>query len=207
MGILQRLFPAKTTITSATIREEISKADRDISDHRAKIQAANVSVALLSDEAHVKIENEIAADHRAITRLEARVSLLKEDLPKVEAEEAAAAASAKDKALRKRTDACRNANAKEAKVLLESYAEHANAIAETIARLKEISDEVIALNQELRLNPVVESIVGYDTLYRKHPDREETGSVSFRPGRYEDSLEMAVRLPPAFVGTYIWPRS
>jgi hypothetical protein len=132
---------------------------------------------------------------------------LKNDLPQVEAAEEAAQSAAKDEALRKHAEACRKANEKEAKVLLESYTEHANAIAETIARLREISDEVIAVNVALSRNPVAESIVGYDTLYRKHPDREETGSVSFRPGRYEDSLEMAVRLPPAFVGTYIWPRS
>jgi hypothetical protein len=91
--------------------------------------------------------------------------------------------------------------------LLESYAEHANAIAEIIAKLKAMSSEVIDLNQELRLNPVAESIVGYDVLFRKLPDREATGSVSFRPGRYEDSLETTVLLPPAFVGAYIWPRS
>ncbi|MDR6302544.1 chromosome segregation ATPase [Nitrobacter vulgaris] len=207
MGIIDKLLGSKTAITSATIRDEISKAESSLATYRAKIEAANVSVALLSDEAHVKIENEIAVDRRAITRLEARVSLLKNDLPQVEAAEEAAQAAAKDEALRKHAEACRKANEKEAKVLLESYTEHANAIAETIARLREISDEVIAVNVALSRNPVAESIVGYDTLYRKHPDREETGSVSFRPGRYEDSLEMAVRLPPAFVGTYIWPRS
>jgi hypothetical protein len=207
VGIIDRLLGSKTAITSATIRDEISKAESSLATHRAKIEAANVSVALLSDEAHVTIENEIAADRRAITRLKARVSLLKNDLPNVLAAEEAAQAAAKDEALRKRAEECRKMNSAGAKKLLESYAEHANAIAEIIAKLKAMSSEVIDLNQELRLNPVAESIVGYDTHFRKHADREATGSASFRPGRYEDSLETMVRLPPAFVGAYIWPRS
>ena len=207
MSRITKFFSKSSVITSDMIRKEISEAESKLADHRAKIQAANVNVALLSDEAHVQIENEIAADRRAITRLEARVSHLNDELPRVEAEEAAAQAAAKDEALRKRAEDFRKANAKESKVLLASYADHANATAETVAKLKAITDETTAVNIALSRNPVADSVVHYDTLHRKHPDREATGSTSFRAGQYEDSLESAVRLPPAFVGTYIWPRS
>jgi hypothetical protein len=55
-----------------TIKAEIERAESELANHRAKVQAANVSVALLSDEAHLKIENEIAADRRAF-RLSYRI--------------------------------------------------------------------------------------------------------------------------------------
>lgn len=110
MGILQRLFPAKTIITSETIKAEIERAESELANHREKVQAANVSVALLSDEAHVKIENEIAADRRAITRLQALVTHLSDELPAIIEDEEAARAAAKDEALRKRAEDCRKAN-------------------------------------------------------------------------------------------------
>lgn len=72
-------------------------------------------MALLSDEAHIKIENEIAGDRRAITRLQALVSHLKNELPKVEVAEEAAQAAAKDEALRKRAEDCRKTNMVESK--------------------------------------------------------------------------------------------
>jgi hypothetical protein len=207
MGIIDKLLGSKTAITSEMMQAEIERAEGEIVTLQSKLAAARSGIMLLSDAEHQAVEQSSAATKRAIDRLDMRVAHLQSELPAIIESEKAAEAAAKDEALRKNAEACRKANAKEAKVLLESYAEHANAIAETIARLREISDEVIAVNVALSRNPVAESIVGYDTLYRKHPDREETGSVPFRPGRYEDSLEMAVRLPPAFVGTYIWPRS
>jgi hypothetical protein len=196
MGIVDKLLGSKTAITSATIREEISKAERDIADHRAKIEAANVNVALLSDEAHVKIESEIAADRRAITRLEARVSLLTEQLPTVLAAEEAAQAAAKDEALRKRAEACRNANTVESKKLLIEYDAAAAKIGEILARLNEIADETNSVNQALRLSPLAENIICYETLFRRHP-------AGFCEFPFSEII-----LPAAFTGgKQHWPRS
>lgn len=195
MGILQRLFPAKTTITSAAIREEISKAESDLAAHRAKIEAANVNVALLSDEAHIQVEQEIAADRRAITRLEARVSLLTEQLPAVIAAEETAEAAAKDEALRKRAEDCRKANAVEAKQILAEVDKLSSRLGDHFARLKEIGDETNSVNQALHTNPVAERITCYENLYR-----------SPRAGLYEFPFSEVV-LPAAFTGgKQHWPR-
>jgi hypothetical protein len=196
MGIIDKLLGSKTTITAATIREEISKAERDIADHRAKIEAANVNVALLSDEAHVKIESEIAADRRAITRLGARVSLLKNDLPNVLAAEAVAEATAKDEALRKRAEDCRKANIVESKNLLIEIDKLSSQMGDRLARLKEIGDETNSVNMALRANPVAERITCFENLYR-----------SPRAGLYEFPFSEVI-LPPAFTGgKQHWPRS
>jgi hypothetical protein len=209
MGInfLEKFFPAKTTITSATIKAEIDYSESEIARLNAEISPKLAAIATMTDPEHVKAEADIAVSKRAIKRLDMRIARLQSELPKVEETEAAFRAAAKDEALRNRAEACRKANAKEAKVLLASYTEHANVIAETVAKLKAITDETTAVNIALSRNPVADSVVHYDTLHRKHPGREATGSGSFQPGRYEDSLETAVRLPPAFVGTYIFPRS
>lgn len=195
MGIIDKLLGSKTTITSATIREEISRAESSIAAYRAKIEAANGNVALLSDEAHVKIEQEIAADRRAITRLEARVSLLTEQFPAIVEAEAAAEAAAKDEALRKRAEACRKANAVEGKQILAEIDKLSSRLGGHLARLKEIGDETNSVNMALHANPVADRVTCYETLYRKHP-----------AGLYEFPFSEII-LPPAFTGgKQHWPR-
>ncbi|WP_416193597.1 hypothetical protein [Nitrobacter sp. TKz-YC01] len=195
MSIIDRLLGSKTTITSAAVREEISKAESDLAAHRAKIEAANVNVALLSDEAHIKIEQEIAADRRAITRLEARVSLLTEQLPAIVEAEAAAESAAKDEALRKQAEACRKANAVEAKQILTEVDKLSSRLGDHLARLKEIGDETNSVNQALHTNPVADRVTCYENLYR-----------SPRAGLYEFPFSEII-LPPAFSGgKQHWPR-
>lgn len=196
MSVITKFFSKSSVITSDMIRNEISEAERKIADHRAKIQAANVSVALLSDEAHVKIENEIAGDRRAITRLEARASLLTEQLPAVLAAEEAAEAAAKDEALRNRAEACRKANAVEGKKLLTEFDKLASQMGDVLARIKEIADETNSVNQALRLSPLADSVICYENLYRRP-----------RAGLYEFPFSEII-LPPAFTGgKQHWPRS
>lgn len=196
MSIITKLFSKSSVITSDMIRKEISEAESKLADHRAKIQAANVNVALLSDEAHVQIENEIAVDRRAITRLEARVSHLNDELPRVEAAEAAAEAAAKDEALRKRAEVSRNANIVESKKLLTEFDKLASQMGDVLARLNEVADETNIVNQALRLSPIAESITCYETLYRKHP-----------AGHYEFPFSAMV-IPAAFTGgKQHWPRA
>jgi hypothetical protein len=196
MGILQRLFPAKTAITSETIKVEIERAESELANHRAKVQAANVSVALLSDEAHVKIENEIAADRRAITRLQALVTHLSDELPAIIEAEEAARAAAKDETLRARAESCRNANIVESKKLLTEFDKLAPQMGDILTRLNEVADETNSVNKALHANPVAERITCYETLYRRHP-----------AGHYEFPFSEII-LPAAFTGGKAhWPRS
>ena len=195
MSIITKLFSKSSVITSDMIRNEISEAERKIADHRAKIQAANVSVALLSDEAHVKIESEIAADRRAITRLEARVSLLRDDLPKTIAAEETAAKAEADAALCARAEECRKANAVEGKKLLTEFDKLASQMGDVLARIKEIADETMSVNKALHANPVADSIICYENLYRQRP-----------AGYYEFPFSEII-LPAAFSGGKAhWPR-
>jgi hypothetical protein len=207
MSIVTRFFAKSAVITSDMIQAEIERGEGEIVTLHSKLAAARSSIMLMNDSEHQAVEQSSAATKRAIDRLDASIAHLQSELPAIiEAEEAARAAT-KDEALRQRAEDCRKANTKGAKVLLASYTKHANAIAEILAKLAEVNTETAAVNIALSRNPVADSVVSYDTLYRKHPDREATGSVSFRPGRHEDGLTTAVRLPPAFVGTYIWSRS
>jgi hypothetical protein len=196
MSIITKLFSKSSVITSDMIRNEINEAESKIADHRAKIQAANVSVALLSDEAHVKIENEIAADRRAIMRLQTLVSHLNDELPKVEAAEEAAQAAAKDEALRKRAEECRKMNTVESKKLLTEFDKLASQMGDVLARIKEIADETMSVNKALHANPVADSIICYEDLYRQRP-----------AGYYEFPFSEII-LPTAFTGGKAhWPRS
>jgi chromosome segregation ATPase len=195
IGILEKFFPAKAAITSATIRNEIESANTEIAAHCAKIDGMMDDIAAMTDEQHVAAEANVAALHRAITRLQARVSLLNDELLKVEAAEAAAQAAAKDEALRQRAEAARKANTVESKKLLAEIDKLSCQMGDVLARLNEIADETNSVNGALRSNPVADSIVGFETLYRKHP-----------AGHYELPLS-AIVLPPAFSGgTARWPR-
>jgi hypothetical protein len=109
MSLINRFFSPKTAITSATMRDEIAKAESEANTLRAKIEGMTDGIAAMTDEQHVAVEANVAAHRRAITRLEARVSLLNDELPKVVAAEEAAQAAAKDEALRQRAEAAREA--------------------------------------------------------------------------------------------------
>jgi hypothetical protein len=271
MGILQRLFPAKTTITSATIRAEIGYSESEITKLNSEIGPKLAAIATMADSEHVKVEADIAAAKRAIARLDSRIGLLSEQLPTVLAAEEAATKAEADAALIKRAEAARKANTKDAAKLLAAYNEHASAIGDILDELDSLDIEREAINAELRTNPVTEMVVSYTEVHRTTPATQATEQRSkvhhwifrdappqrdevhpgeteealratldsagnpirpgglrygrfgqiitpqlemrdvvtrtqFRPGRYEDSLG-SVRLPPAFIGPYIWPRS
>jgi hypothetical protein len=162
---------------------------------------------LINDSEHQAVEQSSAATKRAIDRLDARIAHLQSELPRVEAEEAAAQAAAKDEALRKLAEDCRKANIVESKKLLTEYDIAAAKIGDIRARLKEIADETTSVNEALHANPVADSVLCRDTLYRKNPDREATERICFRAGHYEVPLS-GIHLPPAFAGGKAhWPRS
>lgn len=103
-------------------------------------------------------------------------------------------------------EACRKMNAVESKKLLTEYDIAAAKIGDILARLKEISDETTSVNEALHANPVADSVLCRDTLYRKNPDRETTDRISFRAGYYKVPLS-GIHLPPAFAGGKgHWPR-
>lgn len=159
MNMITKFFAPKTTITSDTIRVRLADAEAEIATHRAKLGTALAGVAAMSDAEHVKIEGEIAATERAITRLESLVAHLNAELPDVNAAEEAAAKAAADEALVRRAKAATKASNAEAKVLLAAYADHAAAIADILAKLKAIESEREAVNVELSANPVYQQPV------------------------------------------------
>jgi hypothetical protein len=161
MGILQRLFPAKTTITSATIKAEIDYSESEIARLNAEIGPKLATIATMTDAEHVKAEADVAANKRAIDRLDQRIAHLQSELPVVLAAEEAAAKATADAALRALAEACRKANEKEAAKLLAAYDEHASAIGGIIAKLKAMDGEREAINAELRTNAVCEPVRSY----------------------------------------------
>jgi hypothetical protein len=164
-------------------------------------------IAAMTDEQHVAAEANVAALRRAITRLQARVSLLNDELPKVEAAEGAAQAAAKDEALRQHAEAVRKANTVESKKLFAAIDKLSCQMSDVLARLNEIADETNDVNDALHSNPVADGVIGYETLYRKHPDRKAIEGIGFRPGHYELPLSAMV-LPATFAGGKAhWPRS
>lgn len=181
MNMIAKFFTSKTTITSDTIRARLADAETEIAAHRAKIGSAFAGVAAMSDAEHVKIEGEIAATERAITRLESLVVYLNAELPTVIATEEAAAKTAADEALRQRAEAARRAVNKESATLLREYDSLAAKIGDILFRLEEIASEANSVNAALRLNPVAESVLGYDTVHRKHPEREASEQREVRP--------------------------
>lgn len=166
MNMITKFFAPKTTITSDTIRVRLADAEAEIAAHRAKIGNALAGVAAMSDAEHVKIEGEIAATERAITRLASLVAHLNAELPAVIATEETVAKAATDDALVRRAKAATKASNAEAKVLLATYADHAAAIADILAKLKAIESERAAVNIELRANPVCEAVASYNDIHR-----------------------------------------
>lgn len=182
MGMIEKFFGGKASaITSAMIRDEIARAEGEINAHRAKIGSALAGVAAMTDAEHLKIEGEIAATERAITRLNSLVAYLNAKLPAVIAAEGTAAKTATDEALRQRAEMARKASEKEAAKLLADYNAHAAKIGDILARLEEIAADTNRVNADLHHNPVAESVVFYDVLHRKHPDQQATERREVRP--------------------------
>ncbi len=177
MSFLERLFPKNTPITSASILAERERAEFEIVSHRAKLEGAMASIATMTDEQHVAAEASIAATKRAISRLEAKVAHLNDELPGVIAAEEVATQAARDTALRQRAEACRKANTIEAKKLLAEYDKLAAAMGDVFARLSEIADETNAVNAALRFNPIAESVSLYDAIYRRTPPWKPASSA------------------------------
>ncbi|WP_319796619.1 hypothetical protein [Nitrobacter sp.] len=196
MGILEKFFPAKTAITSAAIRAEIDHSEAEIARLQAEIGPKLAAIAAMTDAEHVRAEADIAATKRAIARLDARVAHLTNELPAVVAAEEAAQVATKNEALRQRAEDCRKMNAAEAKKLLADYDRLASQMGDVFARLNEIADETNSVNKVLSSNRVADSIVGYETLYRRLP-----------AGHFEFPFS-AIVLPAGFSGGKAhWPRS
>lgn len=169
MGILEKFFPAKTVVTSAIIRAEIAEREIEIKRLQAEIGPKLAAIATMTDAEHVKAEADIAANKRAIDRLDQRIAHLQSELPIVLAAEEAAAKATADAALRACAEGCRKANEKEAATLLAAYDEHASAIGEIIAKLKAMDAEREAINKELRTNAVCEPVRSYVDIHRTTP--------------------------------------
>jgi hypothetical protein len=174
MGILEKFFPAKTVVSSAIIRAEITERESEIKRLQAEIGPKLAAIATMTDAEHVTAGGDVAATKRAIDRLDARIAHLQSELPAVLAAEEATAKAAADAALRARAEACRKANEKEAAKLLAAYDEHASAIGGIIAKLKAMDGEREAINAELRANPVCEPIVSSAKIHRTIPGTEAT---------------------------------
>lgn len=181
MGLIEKLFPSKTTVTSALIRAEIKRAEGEITTLRAKLDTAESEIATLDDAAHVKVIESNAAIRRSIARIEARIAHLDTELPAVIAAEEADRLAAATDAVRARAEAARKENSKEAKALLADYDVAAEKIANILIRLAAIDSERDAVNEALRANPIAEPVVGYSENYRKHPDREASERREMRP--------------------------
>lgn len=180
MNMIAKFFAPKTTITSATIRARLTDAESEIAAHRAKIGSALAGVAAFSDSEHLKIEGEIAATERAITRLESLVAHLNAALPATIANEEEQRKAADDDKLRARAKAAAKASDVEARKLLEQYAALASQIADVFARLAEIDAETNDVNAALRLNPLAPTVANYSQTHRKAPDREASETKELR---------------------------
>jgi myosin heavy subunit len=207
MSIITGFFSKSAVITSDMIQAEIERAEGEVVTLHSKLAAARSGIMFMSDSEHQAVEADAAATERAIDRLDARIAHLQSELPALIESEKAAQAAAKDEALRTRAEACRKANTVESKKLLTEYDAAAARIGDILTRLKEIADETTSVNNALHTNPVADSVLCRDTLYRKHPDREANGSICFRAGHYEVPLS-GIHLLPAFAGGKAhWPRS
>lgn len=175
MGIMEKVFGGKSaSITSAVIRDEIDRSEKEIGALQAKSGRAMAGLATMTDAEHVAAEVDIAATKRAIARLDARVAHLNSELSAVVAAEDSSAKAAVDEALRLQAEAMRKANSKEAAKLLADYNIYAAKVGDITSRLAEIAAETNAVNAELRRNAVADSVISFEVLHRKHPDRESS---------------------------------
>ena len=83
MGILEKFFPAKTVVTSAIIRAEITEREIEIKRLQAEIGPKLAAIATMTDAEHVTAEADVAANKRAIDRLDASIAHLQSELPAV----------------------------------------------------------------------------------------------------------------------------
>ena len=171
MGFIQKFFDGRSIATSAMILDAIKRSELEIAALQVKLDGEMADVATMTDAQHVAAEARNAATKRAIARLDGAIARLSEELPKVIASEEAAAKMAADEALRQWAEASRKANTKEAQKLLAEYNKLASLLGDVCARLAEIAAETNRVNAELNRKPVAEIVIGYDTVYRKHPDR------------------------------------
>ncbi|QND73148.1 hypothetical protein [Tardiphaga robiniae] len=171
MKLLKSLFKTATP-TSADIAIQIKKARADYD--AANVARANLMAGLstFTDAEHQKAEAEYEVQRRAADRAAARIADL--ELAHIEAVAAEAAADrlAKDEALRSRAEASRQENMIEAAALLREYDAHAAKISDIVARLDDIDTAREAVNDDLRKNPVTDSVPSFEACHRKHPDRE-----------------------------------
>lgn len=172
MGLIEKFFPAKTAITSATIRAEIDHSEAEIARLHAEIGPRLAAIATMTDAEHVKAEADIAATKRAIARLDARIAHLTSELPTVLAAEEAAQKAEADRSLTDRAEKCRKANTVEAKKLLADYDRLASQMGDIFQRLDKIAEERNAINKELKDNPVADDLPHWHDLFRKQPDRQ-----------------------------------
>lgn len=87
IAILEKFFPAKTVVTSAIIRAEIAEREIEIKLLQAEIGPKLAAIATMTDAEHVKAEADVAANKRAIDRLDQRIAHLQSELPTVLAAE------------------------------------------------------------------------------------------------------------------------
>jgi chromosome segregation ATPase len=196
MGIIDKLLGSKTAITSDMIQAEIERAEGEIVTLQSKLAAARSGIMLLSDAEHQAVEQSSAATKRAIDRLDMRIAHRQSEFPAILKAEEAAQAAAKDEALRRRAEECRKMNAVESKKLLTEFDKLASQMGDVLARIKEIADETMSVNKALHANPVADSIICYENLYRQRP-----------AGYYEYPFSEII-LPTAFAGGKAhWHRS
>lgn len=180
MSFINKVFGKKTP-NSAAIAAEIEKARKEHDDAIAKRDAAMAGLSVMDDSTHQTAEVEREAYRRAADRAAARIVELEKAHGEAVAVEEAAQKTEADKALKDRAEACQRANTVEAKKLLASYAEHAEAIADIIARLKAIDAERDEVNTALRSNPVADPVTSYTDIHRKHPDQQASEQRALAP--------------------------
>jgi hypothetical protein len=114
-----------------------------------KLQDVHTGLALMSDDDHRVADERAGAMRRSATRLEARISELQKAHDDAIIAEAEAERLAALDQLRARAEAARKANEREAKKLLDLYAEHGTAIGDLPDKLKLIKAETEAVNAAL----------------------------------------------------------
>jgi hypothetical protein len=172
MNILAKRLPAKTPITSDSIRAEIVRNESEVASLQAKLSRAEAAIAALDDAEHVKVIEASAATRRAIDRLNAARAHLELELPLRAAEEETQARAAVDDALRSRAAGAVKANNDIAAKLLRDYDRLANQMGDILQRLSDISAETAAVNAALRSNPVADAVVDFNQIHRKAADRQ-----------------------------------
>lgn len=180
MSIIQAIFGKKTP-TSENIAAEIERARADLDAATAKRDAVLASIATMSDDEHRAAEETAEARRRAAERAKARIAVLETAHADAVATEVEASRLAANEALRKRAEASRHANDAEAAKILTEYDKLATQMGDKLARLAAIDLEREAVNGELRVNPVAETVPAYSDVHRKMPDQEAAERTQVLP--------------------------